>query len=737
MKNGTIADLVVSTLRHAEVRRIYGVVGDSLNGITDALRRDGTIEWVHLRHEEAAAFAACGEAQVTGTLAVCAGSCGPGNLHLINGLFDAHRTRVPVLAIAAQIPSAEIGSGYFQETHPQHLFKECSHFCEIVTSAEQMPRMLDSAIRAAVGQRGVAVLVIPGDVAMLPAPAAASPAAGLLPAAPVARPPDAQLDALARLLDAGRKVTLFCGRGCAGSHAPLMRLAEALRSPIVHALGGKEHVEWDNPYDVGMTGLIGFSSGYHAMMDCDTLLMLGTDFPYRQFFPTEATIAQVDLRPGEPRPPLPARPRPGGRRGRHDRGAAAAADGQDGPRAPRPEPRQLRQGARGAGRARDRRGGPQADPPAVRRQDRQRPGGRRRGVHLRRRHPDHLGGALPAMNGRRRMLGSLVHGSMANAMPQAIGAQAIDPGRQVISLSGDGGFTMLMGDFISLVQLGLPVKVVIFNNGALGFVELEMKATGFLETGVELQNPDFAAMARAMGVHAARVEDPADLAPALRDALAHPGPALVDVVTNRTELAMPPKITAAEVGGLRPVGRQGGDERPRHRADRPRPHQHALRPLPVAHAPGPDRRAARRPGRPGQERGRHRGAGSARTHDVTWGHQRDRMRADLDRPGRELPVRGRRDRPRPWRAGRPARPLAGALLYRRGPDAQRGLSRPWGRQELAGPAAGLLTQAGLPVGHRLVAVCPCMVLVPGLHLLNGSGWGHSPAGRGVRFLVPP
>ncbi len=505
---------------------------------------------MHLRHEEAAAFAACGEAQVTGKLAVCAGSCGPGNLHLINGLFDAHRTRVPVLAIAAQIPSAEIGSGYFQETHPQQLFKECSHFCEIVSSAEQMPRMLDSAIRAAVGQRGVAVLVIPGDVAMLKASAEASPAAGLLPAQPVARPPDAELDRLARLLDAGKKVTLFCGRGCAGAHAPLMQLAEALKSPIVHALGGKEHVEWDNPYDVGMTGLIGFSSGYEAMMDCDTLLMLGTDFPYRQFFPTDATIIQVDLRPENL-----------GRRCKLDLGLVGDVGATITALLPRltakVDRKHLDKSLANYAKARD-----GLDELAT---------GEAGHKPI---HPQFVAKTVSelaaddavftfdvgtptvwaarylTMNGRRRMLGSLAHGSMANAMPQAIGAQAVDQARQVISLSGDGGFTMLMGDFISLVQLKLPVKVVIFNNGALGFVELEMKATGFLETGVELQNPDFAAMARAMGVHATRVEDPADLAPALREAFAHPGPALVDVVTNRAELAMPPKITLKEMGGF-------------------------------------------------------------------------------------------------------------------------------------------------------------------------------------------
>ena len=550
MKHGTIADLIVSTLKGAGVERVYGVVGDSLNGITDAMRRDGSIEWLHLRHEEAAAFAACGEAQVTGQLAVCAGSCGPGNLHLINGLFDAHRTRVPVLAIAAQIPSAEIGSGYFQETHPQQLFKECSHFCEIVTSAEQMPRMLDSAIRAAVGQRGVAVLVIPGDVAMLASPGGASPAAGLLPAAPVARPAEAELDKLAALLDAGKRVTLFCGRGCAGSHAGLMQLAEALKSPIVHALGGKEHVEWDNPYDVGMTGLIGFSSGYQAMMDCDTLLMLGTDFPYRQFFPTDTTIIQLDLRPEVL-----------GRRCKLDLGLVGDVGATIAALLPRLTAKtdrshldaslahyaKAREGLDelASGEAGHKPIHPQfvaktvsdlADDDAVFTFD----------VGT----PTVWAARYLKMNGRRRMLGSLTHGSMANAMPQAIGAQLVDRARQVISLSGDGGFTMLMGDFISLVQLKLPVKVVILNNGALGFVELEMKATGFLETGVELQNPDFAAMARAMGVHAARVEDPAALAPALRDALAHPGPALVDVVTNRAELAMPPKITLKEVGGF-------------------------------------------------------------------------------------------------------------------------------------------------------------------------------------------
>src|ERR1700729_4006489 len=293
-----VADLIAETLIQAGVKRIFGVVGDSLNGLTEALRKRKMIDWIHVRHEEVAAFAAAGESQITGGLAGCAGSCGPGNLHLINGLFDAHRSRTPVLAIAAQIPSGEIGGGYFQETHPQELFRECSHYCELVSDVAQLPYVLENAIRAAIGKRGVAVIVIPGDVALRSAPKRGiSPNAGLLPATPVVRPAEPELTALAELLNGAKRVTLFCGRGCAGSHDSLMKLAEALKSPIVHALGGKDHVEYDNPYDVGMTGFIGFSSGYAAMHACDVLLMLGTDFPYKQFFPTDCQIAQVDIRP--------------------------------------------------------------------------------------------------------------------------------------------------------------------------------------------------------------------------------------------------------------------------------------------------------------------------------------------------------------------------------------------------------------------------------------------------------
>ena len=561
----SIADLMIATFREAGIRRIFGVVGDSLNGITEALRKDGTIEWVHMRHEEAAAFAASGEAQATGSLAVCAGSCGPGNLHLINGLFDAHRTRVPVLAIAAHIPSAEIGSNYFQATHPEILFRECSHYCELVSSAAQMPRTLDTAIRSAVGHRGVSVLVIPGDVAMLKTKSGPTPRAALLPSPAVVTPPEADLDALAALLNGGKRVTLFCGRGCAGAHAPLLRLAETLKSPIVHALGGKEHVEWDNPYDVGMTGLIGFSSGYKAMMDADTLLLLGTDFPYRQFFPTDAKIAQLDLRAENL-----------GRRCKLDLGLIGDVGATIEALLPKLNAKSdrahLDDSLANYKTARD-----GLDELATGKAG-------RKPIH-----PQFVAKTISElasddaiftcdvgtptiwaarylrMNGKRRLLGSFAHGSMANAMPMAMGAQAAFPGRQVISLSGDGGFAMMMGDFITLVQEGLPVKVVIFDNGTLGFVEMEMKASGLLDFGVALQNPDFAAMAKAMGVHAARVEDPADLEAAVKAALAHDGPALIDVVTARQELSMPPKVGLEQAEGfslwvLRAVMNGRGDQ---------------------------------------------------------------------------------------------------------------------------------------------------------------------------------
>src|ERR1700689_4152767 len=548
----TVADQIAETLAVAGVQRIYGVVGDSLNGITDSLRRQGRIQWMHMRNEEAGAFAAGAEAHLTGTLAACAGSCGPGNLHLINGLFDCHRNRVPVLAIAAHVPSSEIGSGYFQETHPEILFRECSHYCQLVSSPAQMPRVLEEAIRAAVGQRGVAVIVISGDTALKEASTAAPPSvSALLPSPPVVLPAQAELDRLAALLNESKRVTLLCGSGCAGAHLSLLALAAKLQSPMVHALRGKEHVEWDNPYDVGMTGLIGFSSGYYAMKDCDTLLMLGTDFPYRQFYPESGVhIAQIDVRPQNL-----------GRRAPIELGlvgnVAATIEAllpridQKADSAHLDEARHHYQEARKG-----------LDDLA-------------QGLEGRRLvHPQQIARVLSelaaddaiftcdvglptvwaarylAMNGKRRLIGSFWHGSMANAMPQAIGAQAAFPGRQVISLSGDGGFTMLMGDLLTLVQYRLPAKVVVFNNGALGFIQLEQKSTGFLDFGTELKNPNFAAMAEAVGIRGIRIEDSAKVEDGIAAAFAHDGPVLVDAVVNRTELSMPPAITLEMAKGF-------------------------------------------------------------------------------------------------------------------------------------------------------------------------------------------
>jgi pyruvate dehydrogenase (quinone) len=548
MANQNIAAQLAKTLEQAGVKRIWGVTGDSLNGLSDALRQMETIEWMHVRHEEVAAFAAGAEAAATGELAVCAGSCGPGNLHLINGLFDAHRNHVPVLAIAAQIPSSEIGLSYFQETHPQELFKECSYYVELVTNPLQMPQALHRAMRTAILRRGVAVLVIPGDVALLQAPVSADHWPALRQ--PRVVPQDADIALLASLLNNSSAITLLCGSGCAGAHDQVVALADKLAAPVVHALRGKEHVEWDNPFDVGMTGFIGFSSGYHAMLNCDTLIMLGTDFPYRHFYPTNAKIVQIDIAPeslgrrakldlgivGEVTETLDALlPKLQKKTDRKFLDAALkhyqeARKGLDDLATPAPANRPIH---------------PQyltrlvselADDDAIFTAD----------VGT----PTVWSARYLTMNGRRRLIGSFNHGSMANAMPQALGAQAAFPKRQVISLSGDGGFTMLMGDFVSLVQLGLPVKVIVYDNATLGFVAMEMKASGYLDTGTDLKNPDFAAMANAMGVLGLRVERSEDLKEALRQAFAHDGPALVDVVTATYELVTPPAIQMEQAKGF-------------------------------------------------------------------------------------------------------------------------------------------------------------------------------------------
>jgi pyruvate dehydrogenase (quinone) len=545
----TVAEQLVRILRDSGVRRIYGIVGDSLNPIVDAVRRTDGIDWVHVRHEETAAFAAAAEAQVTGQLAVCAGSCGPGNLHLINGVFDAHRSAAPVLAIATQIPSAQIGTGFFQETHPDQLFTECSYFSELVSQPEQMPRLLRIAMQTAVGRRGVAVLTIPGDIAERRAPSPGAEQVHLVPPAPVV-PRAEQVSALAELLNSGEKVMLFCGAGCAGAHDEVMALAERLAAPVGHSLGGKEWIQYDNPYDVGMSGLLGYGACYDAMFGADRIVLLGTDFPYDNFLPQARTI-QVDIDPARL-----------GRRTTLE--LAVHGDVKETIKAVLPLLRQrtnrsfldrmLQEHSRSLEKVVD--------------------AYTRNIEHHTPIHPEYAAAILDDVadenavftvdtgmnnvwaaryltpNGRRRVIGSFRHGSMANAMPHAIGAQMAEPDRQVISFSGDGGLAMLMGDLLTLTAYDVPVKVVLFNNASLGMVKLEMLVDGLPAYGTDYPPVDFTAIAAACGIYATRVENPAEVRGALTKALAHQGPALVEVVTDPNAMSIPPKITGEMVRGF-------------------------------------------------------------------------------------------------------------------------------------------------------------------------------------------
>jgi pyruvate dehydrogenase (quinone) len=545
----TVAEELIDTLTNAGVQRIYGIVGDSLNPVTDAIRRKKKIQWVHVRHEEVAAFAAGAEAQLTGQLAVCAGSCGPGNVHLINGLYDAHRSAAPVLALAAHIPSSEIGTGYFQETHPDQLFRECSHYCELISNPRQMPRVLRSAVQHAVSKRGVSVVVLSGDVAAMELSADAAEH-GLVMADPVVRPADSELSRLADLLNKAQRVTLFCGIGCAGAHDEVVALAEKLKAPVGYSFRGKEWVEHDNPFGVGMTGLLGWGAAYQAMHGCDVLLLLGTDFPYETFMPTTPQIAQVDIRAERL-----------GRRSKLDLGLCGDVGDTIQALLPLVKPKSDRAfldvmlEKRGTAERKLR---TYVDHVSNRRPI----------------HPEYVAATLDELAGKdavftmdtgmcavwgarylqaaegRRFLGSFNHGSMANALPQAIGAQITYPGRPVISLSGDGGLAMLMGDLLTLTQYQLPVKVVVFNNHRLGMVQMEMEVAGLPHFGVELKNPNFGAVAQAMGLMGLRVEDPAEVRPALEKALASSGPALVDIVTDPNVLAMPPKATVQQAKGF-------------------------------------------------------------------------------------------------------------------------------------------------------------------------------------------
>ena len=548
-----VAEQIVAQLVDAGVHRIYGIVGDSLNPIVDAVRKTGGskkggIDWIHVRHEEAAAFAASAEAQLTGKLAVCAGSCGPGNLHLINGLYDANRTGAPVLAIASHIPSVQIGSTYFQETHPDRVFEECSVYNELISSAAQSPRTVNSAIRHAVGLGGVAVITLPGDITDLKA---VEHVPTYAPARPATLAPNAtDIEEAAALLNKADKVAIFAGAGVEGAHDEVIALADALKAPIGHSLRGKHFIQYDNPFDVGMTGLLGYGAAAEGMNDADVLILLGTDFPYDQFLPDTPTI-QVDTHAEKL-----------GRR--TDVGLAIHAQVKPFIEALLPH---LRAGRSDSFlKAKIKKHSEIMHAPV---------GAYTRNVEkMRPIHPEyaaHLLNETAAKDaiftadtgmcnvwtaryidplGTRRLIGSLLHGSMANALPMALGAQVAYPGRQVVSVSGDGGLSMLLGELITATMYDLPVKVVVFNNSTLGMVKLEMLVNGLPDFQTDVPDTNYAEIARAIGFHAERVEDASRLEGAYREAFAAPGPALVEVITDPNALSLPPAITGGQVVGF-------------------------------------------------------------------------------------------------------------------------------------------------------------------------------------------
>ncbi|WAP51798.1 ubiquinone-dependent pyruvate dehydrogenase [Arthrobacter sp. ATA002] len=542
----TIAETVVHNLAANGIQRIWGVPGDSLNAVTEAIRREKGIEWMLTRHEEEAAFAAAGEAALTRELAVCAGSCGPGNMHLINGLYDAHRSRDPVLAIASHIPSDEIGSQYFQETRPAELFRDCTVFCEMVLSPEQMPRLLEIAMRTAIEKRGVAVLVMAGDTAL--EDAKDERVFTVRRTDPVTVPSPAELQEAAATLNSCGNVTILAGAGVEGAREEVLALADALGAPIVHALRGKEFIEHDNPFDVGMTGLLGFASGYRAMEDCDALLMLGTDFPYQQFYPGRAKILQVDIR-GEQL----------GRRVPLTQGMVGGVRATASALLPLLERKTTRTHL-------------EKSLDHYRRTRKQLDDLEKQGTGTI--HPQHLTHLIDELadddavflpdvgtpviwacrhlhiGARRRLIGSFWHGTMAAATPLGLGAQAVDRNRQVVVLAGDGGLAMMLGELLTAVQHRLPIKIVVFDNAALSFVEVEMKAAGIVNFGTGLENPDFGAVAQAVGMHGESVTRPEDLEGALRRAFEYDGPALVSVAVDRQELSMPPRIEAKQATGF-------------------------------------------------------------------------------------------------------------------------------------------------------------------------------------------
>ena len=548
-----VAEQLVSQLIDAGVHRVYGIVGDSLNPVVDAIRKSGGskkggIDWVHVRHEEAAAFAAAAEAQLTGKLAVCAGSCGPGNLHLINGLYDAQRSAAPVLAIASHIPSVQIGQMYFQETHPDRLFNECSVYNEMISSAEQAPRVVNAAIRHAVELSGVSVISLPGDVSDLKA---TSPSPKYVPSRrPVLSPNEEDVRQLADVLNRAKKVAIFAGAGVEGAHDEVIELADALKAPIGHTLRGKDFIQYDNPFDVGMTGLLGYGAAAEGMNDADVLIMLGTDFPYDQFLPDTFTV-QVENHPEKL-----------GRR----TSVSLPIHSDVKPLITALLPLLDRDRSDAFLKAKVKKHSKIMHSPVG--------AYTRNAEHMKPIHPEYAAHILNEVAskdaiftadtgmcnvwtaryidplGTRRLIGSFLHGSMANALPHAIGAQVAFPNRQVISVSGDGGLSMLLGELVTARMYNLPIKVVVFNNSTLGMVKLEMLVNGLPDYGTDVHDVNYAEVASAIGLHGERVTEPTRLRGALQEAFAYNGPALIEVMTDPNALSLPPEIRSGQVIGF-------------------------------------------------------------------------------------------------------------------------------------------------------------------------------------------
>jgi pyruvate dehydrogenase (quinone) len=543
-----VSDQLVETLVEAGIQRIYAVTGDSLNHVNEAVHRNGKIKWIHVRHEETAAFAAGAEAQLNG-LACCAGSSGPGHVHLINGLYDAHRSSASVLAVASTIPTKEFGTSFFQETNTIKLFEDCSCYNQIANTPAQLPRMLQAALQNAVHKKGVAVIGLPGDIANLPAVPAETTSL-IFRNRPVVRPSEDELSQLAVLLNSHKKVTIFCGLGAAEAHKEIIQLAEKLKAPVAYSYKAKMAIQYDNPYEVGLTGLLGIPSAYHSMHECELLVLLGTDFPYTPFMPVQNKIVQIDIKPENL-----------GRRAKLDLGLCG--DIKDSLQALLPLV-EMKEDAtfldlqlkfykevkenlliyvKDPGK-----------PDAI--------------------HPEFVVSIINELaakdtiftvdtgmccvwaaryiggTGDRKMLGSFNHGSMANAMPQAIGAALACPGKQVIAFCGDGGLSMMMGDMMTIVQYKLPIKIIVFNNRSLGMVKLEMEVAGIPDLETEMMNPDFTKIAEAMGMPGITIYDPDEVKPGLEKAFLQEGPVLVTIQTDPNALAMPPKLEFDQMKGM-------------------------------------------------------------------------------------------------------------------------------------------------------------------------------------------